>query len=257
MTAGLSLLFAWIFDKVGHFGRITILLIDAVRWAFVPPYRPKNILRQMDVVGFKSMPVIVFTGAFTGMVLALHGYLTFRHINMQSLVGGTVAVSMAREMGPVIAAIMVIGRAGSAMAAQIGTMRVTEQIDALTSMSINPVQYLVVPRIIAGITMMPILASIFSLVGFIASYFVGVVILHINSGDFMAHVRDLMEMSDYTNGLIKTLFFGLFISLIGCYYGLYATGGAEGVGRATTRSVVAASVTVIVSDYILTAMMFK
>ncbi len=257
MISAPTIVLEWISEKVQHFGRLALLFVDTVRWTFVPPYRVRNLLRQIDFVGFKSMPVIVLTGAFTGMVLALQGYLTFRHINMQSLVGATVAVSMAREMGPVIAAIMIIARAGSAMAAEIGTMRVTEQIDALTSMSISPVQYLVVPRIIAGITMMPVLASVFSFTGFIASYFVGVVILHINGGDFLAHVHDLLLMSDYTNGMIKSLFFGLFLTLIGCYYGLYAEGGAEGVGRATTRAVVASSVTIVVADYILTAIMFK
>ncbi len=162
-----SLLVDWISEKVLHLGRITLLFLDAARWAVRPPYRITNILRQMDFVGTKSLAIIVITGAFTGMVLALHGYLTFRHFNAESLVGATVAVGMAREMGPVIGAIMVVGRVASAMAAEIGTMRITEQIDALTSMSISPVQYLIVPRIIAGITMMPILASIFSLAGFL------------------------------------------------------------------------------------------
>jgi phospholipid/cholesterol/gamma-HCH transport system permease protein len=252
-----SLVFDWISEKVLHFGRITLLFLDAARWAVLPPYRFKNVLRQMDFVGVKSLSIIIPTGAFTGMVLALQGYLTFRHFNSESLVGATVAVGMAREMGPVIAAIMVIARVGSAIAAEIGTMRVTEQIDALTSMSINPVKYLVVPRILAGITMMPVLASIFSLSGFVAAYFVSVVILHINGGDLLYHVHDLLEMTDYTNGMIKSVFFGFFLTLIGCYYGFYAKGGAEGVGKATTRAVVVASVTVVVSDYILTAMMFK
>jgi phospholipid/cholesterol/gamma-HCH transport system permease protein len=252
-----SLLMDWISEKILHLGRITLLSLDAAQWAVRPPYRVTNILRQMDFVGIKSLAIIIITGAFTGMVLALHGYLTFRHFNAESLVGATVAVGMAREMGPVIAAIMVVGRVGSAMAAEIGTMRITEQIDALTSMSISPVQYLIVPRIIAGITMMPILAAVFSLAGFLASYFIGVTVLHISGGDFLYHVHDLLEVKDFTNGLIKSVFFGFFLTLIGCYYGYYATGGAEGIGKATTRAVVVASVTVIVSDYLLSAMMFK
>jgi phospholipid/cholesterol/gamma-HCH transport system permease protein len=252
-----SLLVDWISEKVLHLGRITLLFLDAARWAVRPPYRVTNILRQMDFVGTKSLAIIVTTGAFTGMVLALHGYLTFRHFNAESLVGATVAVGMVRELGPVIGAIMIVGRVASAMAAEIGTMRITEQIDALTSMSISPVQYLIVPRIIAGITMMPILASIFSLAGFLASYFIGVTVLNISGGDFIYHIHDLLEMKDYTSGLIKSVFFGFFLTLIGCYYGYYATGGAEGIGKATTRAVVVASVTVIVSDYILSAMMFK
>lgn len=252
-----SLFMEWVTEKVFHLGRITLLFLDTARWAVRPPYRVANILKQMDFVGTKSLAIIVTTGAFTGMVLALHGYLTFRHFNAESLVGATVAVGMAREMGPVIAAIMVAGRVGSAMAAEIGTMRITEQIDALASMSISPVQYLVVPRIIAGITMMPILASIFSLAGFLASYLISIAVLHISGGDFLYHVHDLLELKDFTNGLVKSVFFGFFLTLIGCYYGYYATGGAEGIGKATTRAVVVSSVTIIISDYILSAMMFK
>jgi phospholipid/cholesterol/gamma-HCH transport system permease protein len=246
----------WCIDLVYDLGKITLLLVEAAKTSFRRPFRFKNILRQMDFVGVRSMSIVFFTGFFTGMVLALNGYLTFKLINIETIVGGTVAIAMAREMGPVIASIMLIARAGSAMAAELGTMRITEQIDALTTMSINPVQYLVTPRIIAGITMMPILATIFSLAGFLGSYFVGVGLFGIAAGDFMKHVYDMLEIDDYTKGLIKSIFFGLFLTLISCYYGFYARGGAEGVGRATNKAVVVASVTVIISDYFLTAIMW-
>lgn len=246
----------WVTDKVAELGKVMILLFDAIRWAFVPPLRFRNIIRQMEFVGVKSINIVLFTGFFTGMVLALQGYHVFKLFNAESLVGATTAIAMAREMGPVISALMVIARAGSAMAAELGTMRVTEQVDALVSMSINPVKYLVVPRIFAGITMMPILASIFSLAGVFGSYFAGVKLLGINSGVFMSRIYEMIDIEDFTNGIIKSIFFGLLFTLISCYYGLNARGGAAGVGLATNKAVVAACVTIVVSDYFLTAMMF-
>ncbi|MBN1571789.1 MAG: ABC transporter permease [Deltaproteobacteria bacterium] len=257
MLRFLSTVGGWVNEKLAEIGKVTILLLDAARWAFVPPFRFKNILRQMEFVGVKSINIVLFTGVFTGMVLALQGYLSFKLFNAESLVGGTVAVAMAREMGPVISAFMVIARAGSAMAAELGTMRVTEQIDALVSMSINPVKYLVVPRIIAGITMMPILSSIFSLAGFLGSYFAGVKLLGINAGVFMGRVYEILDLEDFTNGIIKSVFFGLLFTLIACYYGFNARGGAAGVGTATNKAVVVSCVTIVISDYFLTAIMFS
>ncbi len=253
----LSAIGSWTVEVVSSFGKITILFLDTVRSSMTPPFRFKNILRQMDFLGAKSFYIVVFTGFFTGMVLALNGYLTFRILDAETMVGAAVALAMVREMGPVLASIMVIARAGSAIAAELGTMRITEQIDALTTMSVNPVKYLVVPRMIAGITMMPILATIFSVAGFIGSYFVGVKLFGINAGDFMANVHEILEMADFTKGLVKSIFFGLFLTLIACYYGFYASGGAAGVGRATNKAVVAGCVTIIISDYFLTALMWR
>jgi phospholipid/cholesterol/gamma-HCH transport system permease protein len=253
----LSAIGSWTVEVVSTFGKITILFLDAVRSSVIPPFRFKNVIRQMDFLGAKSFYIIVFTGFFTGMVLALNGYLTFRILDAETMVGATVAIAMVREMGPVLASIMVIARAGSAIAAELGTMRITEQIDALTTMSVNPVKYLITPRLIAGITMMPILATIFSVTGFIGSYFVCIKLFGINAGDFMANVHDILEMEDFTKGLIKSLFFGLFLTLIACYYGYYTSGGAEGVGKSTNKAVVAGCVTIIISDYFLTALLWR
>lgn len=210
----------------------------------------------MEFVGVQSLSVVMITAAFAGMVLALQTYYGFRMFGGESLVGATVALSLTRELGPVFTALMVTGRAGSAMAAELGTMKVTEQVDALYTMSVNPVQYLIVPRILAAVLMVPILTILADFIGVVGGYFVGVHLLGINSGIFMARIVEFVEMDDITNGLIKSAFFGLILSLIGTFKGFYTTGGAEGVGKATTEAVVYASVSILISDYILTALMF-
>lgn len=241
---------------VEEFGRIFALLLSSVFWLFRPPFRLRVIFKQMEFVGVNSLPVVLITGAFTGMVLALQTYYGFRMFGGESLVGATVALSMTRELGPAITALMVTGRAGSAMAAELGTMRVTEQIDALYSMSVSPIQFLVMPRIIAGIVMLPVLTVASDFIGIVGGYWVGVHLLNINSGIFIARIVEFVDLSDIFNGLIKSAFFGLILSLIGCYKGLYTTGGAAGVGRATTQAVVIASVSILISDYFLTVVMF-
>jgi len=245
----------WLIEITREFGKCMLLFMDALHYLFTRPFRVHNTLVQLEFIGIKSMNIIVFSGFFTGMVLALNGYHVFRMLNIESLVGGTVAIALVREMGPVLAAIMVIARAGSAIAAELGTMKITEQVDALVTMSINPVQYLVSPRIFAGFTMMPILATVFSITGLIGSYFIGVIVLGINEGSFMANIRDIVELEDFFDGLIKSFVFGLLFSLISCYYGFYASGGAEGVGKAVNKAVVVGCVTIIVSDYFLSALM--
>lgn len=237
-------------------GQIGLLLFSAVGWLFRRPLRLRLFFKHMEFVGVHSGFVVVLTGLFTGMVLALQTYYAFRMFSAESLVGATVALSMTRELGPVITALMVTGRAGSAMAAEIGTMRVTEQVDALEVMAINPVQYLVTPRLVAGMVMLPLLTVISDFVGVLGGYLVGVKMLGINSSMFMSKIFDLLELSDIYNGLIKAMVFGLILTLVGCYKGFYTSGGAEGVGRATTQAVVLASVLILMSDYILTALMF-
>lgn len=237
-------------------GKITLLFISALTWLVRPPFRLRLIAKQMEFVGVQSLSVVLITAAFAGMVLALQTYYGFRMFGGESLVGATVALSLTRELGPVFTALMVTGRAGSAMAAELGTMKVTEQVDALYTMSVNPVQYLIVPRIVAAILMVPILTILADFIGIVGGYFVGVHLLGINSGIFMARIIEFVDMDDITNGLIKSAFFGLILSLIGTYKGFYTTGGAEGVGKATTEAVVYASVSILISDYILTALMF-
>ena len=221
-----------------------------------PPVRIRAIFKQMEFVGVHSLLVVILTGAFTGGVLAFQAYHGFRLFSAESLVGSTVALAMTRELGPVLTALMVTGRAGSAMAAELGTMRVTEQIDALYTMATNPIKYLVVPRVIAGVLMLPVLTVISDFVGIIGGYLVGVGILKINSGIYVAKMIQIVELEDIFNGLVKSACFGLILSLVGCYKGFYTTGGAAGVGKATTQAVVISSVGILVSDYFLTAAMF-
>ncbi|MCX5852414.1 MAG: ABC transporter permease [Deltaproteobacteria bacterium] len=237
-------------------GSVLLMFIDVLKWMVKPPLKLDLIIKQMEFVGVKSLFVVVLTGTFTGMVMALQGYYGFRMFNAESMVGSTVALGITRELGPVLTAIMVTARAGSAMAAELGTMRVTEQIDAYYVMSANPVKYLIVPRIVAAVLMLPLLTIVADFVGILGGYFVGVPILHINAGAFMKNIVTIVSLDDIYNGLIKSAFFGLILSVAGCYKGFTMTGGAEGVGKATTEAVVLASVSILVCDYFLTAIMF-
>ncbi|WP_031385388.1 MlaE family ABC transporter permease [Desulfonatronum thiodismutans] len=236
-------------------GRIMLLLLEALGWLFRPPWRWRLFFKQMEFIGVNSVFVVALTSLFTGMVLALQTYYAFRMFSAETLVGATVALSMTRELGPVITALMVTGRAGSAIAAEIGTMRVTEQVDALSVMAINPVQYLVLPRIIAGVIMVPLLTALSDFIGVLGGYLVGVKMLGIHGGIFMNKIYEFVELSDIYNGLIKAACFGLILTLVGCYKGFYTRGGAEGVGRATTQAVVLSSVLILTFDYVLTALM--
>jgi phospholipid/cholesterol/gamma-HCH transport system permease protein len=245
-----------VLSGVEQMGGMLILLISTFGWMFRPPLKLRNIIKQMEFVGVKSTFVVVLTGTFTGMVLALQSYHGFRLFSAEGLVGSTVALSMTRELGPVLTGLMVTARAGSAIAAELGTMRVTEQIDALYVMAANPIKYLVVPRIVASVLMVPLLTAISDFLGILGGYFVGVVLLDINEGIFLDNIYKYVELDDIYNGLIKAAFFGLLLSLIGCYKGFNTRGGAEGVGLATTEAVVIASVSILVADYFLTAIMF-
>ena len=241
---------------VEEIGKIILLFVSVIAWMFRPPFKLRNIFKQMEFVGVKSIFVVVLTGTFTGMVMALQGYHGFRMFSAESLVGGTVALGMTRELGPVLTSLMVTARAGSAMAAELGTMRVTEQIDALSVMAANPVKHLIVPRVIAGVLMTPLLTVVSDFTGILGGYFVGVHILGINSGIFIKNITRLVDLNDIYNGLAKAACFGLILSLVGCYKGFNTYGGAEGVGRATTEAVVLASIAILISDYFLTAIMF-
>lgn len=237
-------------------GEIILLLFQSLLWLIRPPWRPRLVFRQMEFVGNKSINVVVLTGAFTGGVFALQSYHGFSLFGAESLVGSTVALALTRELGPVLTSLMVTGRAGSAMAAELGTMRVTEQIDAMYVMAVNPIQYLILPRVIAAVIMLPILTVVADFVGILGSYIVGVGILGIDDGIFTAKILEYLEFNDIGMGLIKAGFFGLILSIVGCYKGFYTYGGAEGVGRSTTEAVVMASVMILAADYVLTAIMF-
>lgn len=236
-------------------GLMAMMLAHALMYTFTPPIKFRNIFKQMEFVGVQSLFVVVLTGTFTGMVLALQSFNALKRFGAESLVGPTVALSMARELGPVLTGLMVTGRAGSAMATELGTMRVTEQIDALYTMAINPIKYLVVPRMIAGILMFPMLTIITDFVGVVGGYMVGVRLLGINPGVYIGRTIDFVQVNDIFTGLSKSLVFGLITSLVACYQGFYTSGGAEGVGRAATSSVVLASVMILISDYLLSSFM--
>ena len=208
-------------------------------------------------IGVNSLPVVLITAVFTGMVLALQSYTGFKRFGAEGLVGSVVALSMTRELGPVLTALIVAGRAGAAMAAELGTMRVTEQIDALETLAKNPVKYLVVPRFVSGLVMLPALAVVADIVGITGGYFVSVVLLKTNVTTYMRMTWDYLQMEDIYNGLIKACFFGAALSLISCYKGFYTKGGAEGVGKATTGAVVLSFMAILISDYFLSAWLFE
>ena len=245
--------FVVILESLGNlgsfFGRAAYLGVK-------PPFRLRNIFKQMEFIGVNSLLVVVITGLFTGMVLALQSSYGFRKFGAESAVGAIVALSMTRELGPVLTSLMVTGRAGSAMTAELATMRVTEQIDALRVMALNPIEYLVAPRMIASFIMLPVLTSISNFVGIIGGYIVGVKLLGINEGSFLNRIEKVLEFQDISNGLIKSAVFGIIMSIICCYKGFYTQGGAAGVGKATTEAVVASSLTILVADYVLTSLMF-
>lgn len=237
-------------------GGALIMTATALKLFFWPPYRVKEFLRHLDFIGTQSAFLIVITGAFTGMVTALQGYNGMHRYGAESLVGATVALALARELGPVLSALMVTGRVGSAMTAELGSMRNTQQIDALSSMAVDPIHYLVSPRVMASIITLPFLACIYSFAGMVGAYVVSTKYLDIDPGAFMSGIRSYVDISDVTHGLIKAVVFGLIISMVACYKGFYATGGSRGVGIATTKAVVSSSVLILISDYAMTAIMF-
>ncbi len=241
------------FREVGRFGRI---FWQVFAWTPRRPYDFRELFRQMVRVGVDSLPVVVLTSMFTGMVMALQTFSVLARFGAERYVGSLVSLSMVRELAAVLSGLVIAGRAGSAMGAELGTMRVTEQIDALEVMATNPVHYLVVPRVWASTVMLPLLVLLADGLGIYGGYLVAVVLMGSNPVAHMDNTFRFMELGDLTSGLIKAAVFGMLIALIGCQQGLYTRGGAEGVGRATTRSVVIASVAILISDFFLTKVLF-
>lgn len=246
-----------VIEAIEDLGRLASMLFQVVIWTFRPPYRVRVIFQSMESVGVGSLPIVLLTGLFAGLVLAYQSDYAFRLFNAQSLVGATVAVSLLRELGPVFTGLMVAGRTGSSMTTELGTMRVTEQIDAMAVMAVNPVQYLVMPRVLATVVMLPILNMLFNFVGIGAAYALSVGVMNSDPGIFLHHITRLVAAQDFLFTTIKASIFGLIIGLVGCYKGFYASGGAKGVGQATTSSVVTSSVLILLSDYMLTTMMWS
>lgn len=237
-------------------GNVFVLFLQCLSWFVRPPSEIGNILKQMEEVGVRSLPVVLVTATFTGMVLALQSYSGFQRFQATSFVGTVVALSITRELGPVFAGLMVSGRVGASMAAELGTMKVTEQIDALVTLATNPIKYLVVPRVVAATAVMPVLVVFADLVGILGGYFVAVYIMGANPYVYLDKTYQYLKLKDIYTGLLKSAVFGFLIALISCYNGFIAEGGAEGVGRATTRAVVASSMVVLISDYFMTAFLF-
>jgi phospholipid/cholesterol/gamma-HCH transport system permease protein len=237
-------------------GRLSAFTGTAVSHIVRPPFYPRLLVRAMIQIGYFSLPVVGLTAVFTGMVLALQSYSGFSRFAAEGAVATVVVLSVTRELAPVLAGLMVAGRIGASMAAEIGTMRVTEQIDALTTLSTNPFKYLVAPRLLAGLLMVPCLVLVADIIGVFGGYIVGVYKLGFNPSSYIARTWEYLEPLDVISGLTKAAVFGFVISLMGCYHGYYSKGGAQGVGTATTNSVVSAAIMILIFNYVITALYF-
>ncbi len=240
---------------INALGKMTVFLCSALGSAFIPPFRTRHVLKQIHFIGVRSLFVIVLTAAFTGMVLGLQGYYTLRKFAAEGMLGSAVALSLIRELGPVLSALMVTGRAGSALTAELGIMRIGEQIDSLDTMGIDPVKFLVSPRILGAVVSLPLLAVLFDVVGIFGGYLVGVKLLGVNAGIYFGQMEASVELADIVNGLWKSLAFGLLIAWICTFKGYHAERGAEGVSRSTTSAVVVSSALILISDYVLTSVL--
>ncbi len=241
---------------LGATGRLAWFTASSFRHIFHPPIYWGQIGRQVVDIGYYSLPVVGLTALFTGMVLALQSFSGFSRFDAESAIPTVVVLSITRELGPVMAGLMVAGRIGAAIAAELGTMRVTEQIDALTTLSTNPYKYLIVPRLVAATLTMPLLVLVADIVGVFGGFLVSVYRLDFNASNYLSQTIEYLEFSDVTSGLWKAATFGMIIALMGCYNGFNSKGGAQGVGAATTNAVVSASILILVSNYLLTGILF-
>ncbi|MBM4140886.1 MAG: ABC transporter permease [Nitrospira sp.] len=242
---------SWFLSTLRGMGHMFLFLINSIYLIFIPPFKFNLFLRQIRFIGAKSLTVILLMGSFTGMVLALQLFYILRKFGSEALLGPGIALSLIRELGPVLSALMVTGRAGSALTAEIGMMRISEQIDALTAMALNPMRYLIVPNIVAAIIVFPLLTAIFDVIGIYGGYVVGVEVLGISSGTYFSLMEDYVGMEDIMVGLYKSLSFGLLVSWVCCYKGFYTGYGAVGVSKSTTEAVVMSSILILIWDYFL------
>ncbi len=238
-------------------GRIAIFTAKGLRHCVAPPFYLRLIGKQMMDIGYYSLPVVGMTALFTGMVLALQIYVGSSRFNAESAVATIVVIGLTRELAPVLSGLMIAGRVGAAIAAEIGTMRVTEQIDALVTLSTNPFKYLVAPRLIAGLVTLPFLVLIGDIIGVSGGFLVATEKLGFNASNYLNNTFEFLEISDVVSGLIKAGVFGFIVSLMGCYHGFHSTGGAQGVGKATTNAVVSSFVLILISDYFLTVLLIE
>ena len=247
---------SWTLRRIAQMGRMALFLGTTLLGTVLPPFRTRHLVGQVYFIGAQSLVVIFLTGAFTGMVLGLQGFFTLRKFGAEALLGPAVALSLIRELGPVLAAIMVTARAGSAMAAELGAMRVTEQIDALEAMALNPIRFLMVPRLLASVATVPLLTAVFDVVGIYGGYLVGVQLLGLSGGAYFDQMRGTVELADVRGGFLKAIVFGGLIAWVSGYKGYHAGYGAAGVSRATTEAVVLCAVLILIGDYVLTALLF-
>jgi phospholipid/cholesterol/gamma-HCH transport system permease protein len=236
---------------VESLGRFGAFLVEAAGIAVTPPFKLGALIDRIHYIGFRSLAIVLLTGAFTGMVLGLQVFLVLSRFGSEAFLGPAVALSLIRELGPVLAALMVTGRAGSALTAELGIMRITEQIDALTVMALNPMRYLVVPSLLAGLITFPLMTAIFDVMGIFGGYLVGVQLLGMSEGTYFGEMQSFVSIDDVMMGVWKSLSFGVIVTWVSTYKGFNVGHGAEGVARATTQAVVLASVLILVWDYFL------
>ncbi len=234
-------------------GRFSSFVSKAVYWTFKPPFRLKLLFEQLKFIGNDSVFIVALTGSFSGMVMCYQTYFGFKMVSADTFVGPIVAITLAKELAPVFTGLIVAGRAGAAMAASIGTMKVTEQVDALEVMGIDSVQYLAVPRIVASTLVLPMLSILFQFIGNFGSWVIGTQVLKIDEIVYFSRLSDFMHLTDVYQGVIKAYFFGFIIACIGTYFGFSVQGGAEGVGKGTNKAVVWGMVMVLVFDFFLTS----
>ncbi|RME16108.1 MAG: ABC transporter permease [Bdellovibrio sp.] len=248
------LLFVWesTYGALTTTGKVVLFFIEGMRLVFVKPYRVNEIIKHMEFIGNKSLMIIALTGTFTGMAMSYQIYLGFSLVNATNLVGPTVALGITKELGPVLTGLIVAARAGGAMAARLGTMRVSEQIDAMEVMGINPKQFLVAPRLLAAIISLPLLCGVFDFVAMAGSYFLAVHLLNLDEAIFWDKIQLWLNPKDINEGLIKAALFGMTFSSICTYRGFYTTGGAKGVGESTNGGVVNSMVLIIVVNFFTT-----
>ncbi len=237
------------------FGRYTLFIVQSVQIACTMPLKISKLFAQLERIGVQSLPISILTGTFTGAVIALQTYASFRQFGSEHMIGPVVALTMARELGPVLTGLLVAGRCSSGIAAEIGTMRITEQIDALETLCINNYQYLIIPRIIAATIMLPFLTIFSTICGIIGGFIVCVYVFGLNPVDYIDGIAETLKAYDIIAGLIKAAFFGFILSSVGAFKGFYTWGGAKGVGIATTESVVAASIAILISNYFLSTLL--
>ncbi|MDY6862457.1 MAG: ABC transporter permease [Thermodesulfobacteriota bacterium] len=242
--------------NIRHLGRAWFFLITSFLYLFIPPFKFSRWLKQIRFIGTNSTLIVFLTSFFTGAVLGYHGFFTLKKFGAEGFLGATVSLSLIRELGPVLSALMITGRAGSALASEIGIMRISEQLDSMEIMALNPFRYIITPNLFAGIFTFPLLCSIFDVVGIFGGYLICSKMLGLASGEYFGSIRNYVEFKDVYIGLYKSICFGIIVTWICCYKGFYTGYGAEGVSKATTQAVVISSVLILIGNYFLTSVLF-